>query len=574
MRAGAGPGPVAGHPRRAPGACRFLVLAGGLAALAGLAAAGAMACHRPATAPAGPGRRVVEGEVRLLQASADGAWLSVLRDCTASTDRTLPPGSATCALEVVPSAGGASARAAARIASGVSTLPGSHRWSGAGHVLVALHGQDAATGAGTLVAWAGGPPRTVASGVSYWALSPGGERLGWVAGGEVATAALPAGAPEKVAGPGGAATLELGGADGAVLIRQQGARGGELRLARGRSSERVATAVKDYAFGPGGGRYAFTSGEESALAAGAARGGRPVLLGRRARSFLFAPDGSALAWLAGAGAGGGKPSELWVAALPAGKPERLSASAAEPRFAGGEGEGADGAKGVGRLAWLDGYDGRNRTGTLTVGAPAGRSRAISPNVSHFVASPAGDALAYLVHDTAGGLSVDLGLVPLEPGGVAAPAAQAGAAAQSPGGAAAQGGAGVGVRVARGVFGFSFSPDGRWLYYRTACVREAEACDLHRVPARATDQPQPASERIADGVKSWSYAPGRPGRLLVAWSRTDRVALDLALWEGGKLTALDTMVLPGSAAFVGGDARRVAWAVMDPKRAGAYLADVP
>ena len=37
-------------------------------------------------------------------------------------------------------------------------------------------------------------------------------------------------------------------------------------------------------------------------------------------------------------------------------------------------------------------------------------------------------------------------------------------------------------IAQGVFGFSFSPDGAWLYYRTRCVRNAEACDLERVPA--------------------------------------------------------------------------------------------
>ena len=173
-------------------------------------------------------------------------------------------------------------------------------------------------------------------------------------------------------------------------------------------------------------------------------------------------------------------------------------------------------------------------------------------MSDFVLSPAGDAVAYLVHDTAGGLSVDLGLTRLG----AVPGAPATA----------------GARVARGVFGFGFSPDGRWLYYRNGCVREAEACDLFRVAASGTGGTGP--EPIAQGVKSWEYAPGRPGRLLVGWSRTDRVALDLALWEGGALTALDTTVRPGSAAFVGGDPGRLTWAVIDPKRAGVYVAEIP
>ena len=139
------------------------------------------------------------------------------------------------------------------------------------------------------------------------------------------------------------------------------------------------------------------------------------------------------------------------------------------------------------------------------------------------------------------------------------------------GARPRAGAAHPVIVAKGVFGFSFSPDGRWLYFRTSCTREGDACDLYRVAA-GTESSKP--ELVAEGVKSFEYAPGRPERLLVSWARRDRVALDLALWEAGKLTAIDTHALPGSARFLGGDPGRLAYAVVEAKRQGVYVAALP
>ncbi len=56
-------------------------------------------------------------------------------------------------------------------------------------------------------------------------------------------------------------------------------------------------------------------------------------------------------------------------------------------------------------------------------------------------------MACLRHTTEGGYSVDLELAAVEGDPRAAPR-----------------------KVARGVFGFAFSPDGGWLYYRTRCTR--------------------------------------------------------------------------------------------------------
>ncbi len=157
-------------------------------------------------------------------------------------------------------------------------------------------------------------------------------------------------------------------------------------------------------------------------------------------------------------------------------------------------------------------------------------------------------MAFLQHTTRGGYSVDL-LV---------------AALDAPEGTAPR-------RVAQGSFGFAFSPDGRWLYYRTRCTRSGEACDLERIdPADAASNPEP----IAEGVKSFEFDPRDPGRLLLGWKRLDRDALDVGVWEAGKRTSVDTYVLPGSARFLGPDSRRVAYVVIQEKRAGLYVAEVP
>jgi hypothetical protein len=146
--------------------------------------------------------------------------------------------------------------------------------------------------------------------------------------------------------------------------------------------------------------------------------------------------------------------------------------------------------------------------------------------------------------------VDLGLAQIDPAGAATPAL-----------------------VATGVFGFAFSPDGKWLYYRTRCVRNAEACDLERVPSGGL-APGSAPERIAEGVKSFEFDPRDPARLLVGWQRADLVALDLGVWEQGRMTRVDSAVLPGSAQFLGPDSRRLVYVVVAPKREGVYVAELP
>ena len=155
----------------------------------------AASARREAPRP-GIGRQVAEGEVLSLRASADGAQLAFLQRCQPVKDRTLPPGTASCELWVVPAAGGA----ARRIATGVTTLPHGFGWSGEGHALAALAGYDHAEGLGGLVVWSGREPRRIAEHVGYYSLDRPGARAGWVAEGKLFVAPVEGGAPAPVAG--------------------------------------------------------------------------------------------------------------------------------------------------------------------------------------------------------------------------------------------------------------------------------------------------------------------------------------------------------------------------------------
>jgi hypothetical protein len=245
-------------------------------------------------------------------------------------------------------------------------------------------------------------------------------------------------------------------------------------------------------------------------------------------SFAFSRDGSALAFVAGEP---GRPGDLWLA-RGGGAAERLGRGVAEFRF----------ARSSSALAWLEAWDPGARSGRLAALAPGGQRRALGERVSAFEVAPDGSALAWLAHVVAGGYSVDLWRAAL--------------------------GGGEPAQVARGVFGFDFGPGGA-LWYRTACRRSAEACDLYSAPAAGG-----APLRLAEGMKSFELDPRRPGRALLGWSRKDRVALDLAVWEEGKLTPVDRSALPGSAFLLAPDSARMAYVVNDPRRAGVYLADLP
>jgi hypothetical protein len=484
----------------------------------------------------GLGRRLATGRARALLASADGAWLVMLDGCVEVKGRFLPPGTATCDLSAVPSVGG-EPRLVARA---VPTLPHGAVFAPDGNVLAALADYDFERGAGTLVVVRQGVAQVVARGVTFHAFVPGSDG---------AMAVVTEGRLRVIGGDGRLLGEHAAGSfgsfelrrtvDGAVvgLGRTQGAMGGalyQLDLSHlGGPSAAVAGGTADFTVAPGGRAFAYSvtgkRGTELYLGGGAAP--RSVRLAEGARSFVFSADGGSLAWISDAVPG--RQGDLFVAPS-GGAPRRLGREVGEHRWAAVEP----------RLAWLEQYDPRGRAGVLGVGGPGMETRTFGKNVTEFELSADGARVAFLRHTVEGGYSVDL---------------WAGDVAGEP------------WKVARGVFGFSFSPDGRWLYYRTRCTRNGEACDLERVAAGGVEAKVQA---LAAGVKSFEFDPRDPGRLLLTWQRADLVALDFGVWRDGVMTPIDRGALPGSIRFLGPDSKRVVFVVVEPKRAGAYVASLP
>ena len=511
------------------------------AALFCLAALLAAACSDGSRIPAGLGRRVAEGQALGLRPSPDGTRLAWLERCARPPLPQLPQGALACDLLVASAEGGA----ATRVAEGVSSLDAGFSWGPDGS-LAALANHDYATGTGTLVLLRpGDAPVRLASHVGYYGFGPSGI-LAFVSAGELSLAS-PGGRPAPVPGAAGIATFEFRPADATELLaRRQSTAGGELVLVRGGTATPLSrTAVADYAWSPDGRFAAATArGPDGTwdLQLWRADSARPAAtLGRDVHGFAFARDGSALAFLAGMAPG--KAGDLFAAALPGGP---AAGEVRAQRVATGVGEFRWAAKAA-RLAWLEAFDPRIRAGTLCVGGPGVAPAAFGKNVTAFDLTPSAAQVAFLEHVTAGGYSVDLVL------------------------AGAQ--AGPSGTVARGVFGFDFSPDGRWLYYRTSCVRNADACDLYRIPATGLAGGQPP-ERVAEGVKSFEFDRARPERLLVGFARRELAALDLAVWQGARLVSVDQAVLPGSARFLGPGGERVAYVGMAPGRPGVYVARLP
>jgi hypothetical protein len=493
---------------------------------------------------------VYEGPVRAVAASADGAWIAFLEGCREVKGQYLPPRTASCDLRLVPSAGGE----ARRIAQAVTTLPHAMAWAPEGALLAALAEYDYGTGTGTLVTVDGNGRTASRQGVSFHLFAPGGARVLAIAGGVL----VPVGPAAEddftwpVVRADGLSSFELApGApklaprDPAALIRRPAQSGGTLLAVSAKDGKvsPVAEKVGDYRFSPAGGVYAFTVQGRTGYGLRLAAGSRTEPLGEDVRDFAFSRDGGAIAWIADAVPG--KQGDLRVAPIRAGA--TASATAA---VLGREVGVFRWARAAPRLAWLERYDPRVGSGTVAAQRPDGKPRTFVPNVSELDLSPDGTRLAFLQHTTRGGYSVDLGLARLD-----APAAE------------------PFQPVAQGVFGFSFSPDGKWLYYRTRCTRNGEACDLERLPAAG-----PASgakpEVIAQAAKSFEFDPRDPERLLVTWQRVDRDALDVAVWDQGKLTTVDTYVAAGTARFLGPDSRRLVYAVIHEKRQGVYVAELP
>jgi hypothetical protein len=267
-------------------------------------------------------------------------------------------------------------------------------------------------------------------------------------------------------------------------------------------------------------------------------GKEAVLAGRRvaARSgfFGFSPNGHWLAWVENKNQENA--GDLYVAPTQAGLGRKIGAKVVDFSF----------APDSNAITYLDSYTNDARAGILAVtGLPDGKPRHLGNRVPNFSWSGDGKHLAFLSRFVKPVYSVDLMLYPF--------------------------GEEKASKVHPGVFGYGFSPQNRYLFFRSSCIRDGRACDLYQLEL---NQPQAQPKKILEGIYSFK-ASETEDRLLVTYARVDVEAFDVGVCNpktGERKTLAQQIQLP--ALFAARDGSKVAYLVTERKRAGVYLAEAP
>ncbi len=509
----------------------------------GLAAAGCKSNSRPA-AYKGEGRLIAEGPAREVITAPGGgavAWLAdpqLARDKGVNASDQVYVGTARAA----PASGGPPVT----LGTGVATLPGTFFFAPKGDWVGAIASWSFPKQHGALVVAdvAKGESRKVADQVSFFAFSPDGKHVGYVADRKLYVE--PVGGGEATGIVADASTFEFAPDGKSIAVRRRAIGGGgellRVDLAKPAEAKSLADAVADYAFSPDGKRIAFsarnseTGGTDLFLVEG---DGKPAKIGVGVPLFRFSPDGKHLAFL-GDVTVQKQFGDLYVLAAGAAKPAKIGTTVTDFSF----------DPTSRRIGWLDKYSPQSRGGNLTWAdvSESPTAHEVSKSVPSFVWSNDGEMLAFAHRVTTPAFSIDLSLYRIGKD-------------EKP------------VKVGQGVFGYSFSADDERVLFRTVCTRNARACDLHSI---AVDQPTEPARKLASGIFTFEPDPNDASLLMITYARTDADALDVAAVPADGSASprtLDRMVAHGTR-FVGGDADSIAYAVIDQQRLGVYVADAP
>ncbi|HWV38810.1 MAG TPA: hypothetical protein VN033_10085 [Vulgatibacter sp.] len=425
----------------------------------------------------------------------------------------------------------------------VATLPGSFFFSPTGAQVGAITSWSFKKQSGTLVVGdvAMSQARGVAEDVSFFAFGPDGAQLGWVAEGVLWVGPADGrGDPARIAE--GIATFEFSPDGRSIAARRRAISGGQLVLARlgGGEVQTLGERVADYEWSPDGTRLAYTARNDTgSMDLFLETPGRtPVRVGKSVPAFRFSREGGHLAFI-GDVSHKKQFGDLYVLPKGASTAAKLGTEVTEFDF---DPTGA-------RIAWLDRYSPQSRGGALTWAKVAAnpKPRRLGPNVPSFIWSHGGGHLAFVQRQLSPIFSIDLFLADVS-------------------------GEEDAVKVAQGVFGYSFSGNDERLLFRTNCTRNGRACDLRSAPLASPAE----SLLVARGIHTYEPATPDESVLLVTYARTDADALDLAMVPADGSASphmLDQRVLAGTK-IVSGQNQGVAYAVLDPARLGVYLAEVP
>jgi len=485
----------------------------------------------------GLGKRLAGGPVADLKLTKDGAFATFLRNPKRPAIQGVSPLMALGELGVASLKDGV----VRFVGQGVSNRPGSVLFSPDSTWLLFVDGYNTAAESGTLRTFqlgASGEPEVRGRAVSFVAVSPTGKAFAFVDGGVLRVASLQAGSTARaVATDVSTATFTPDGT--LLLVHHRASAGGTLErvLVEGnRPAVRLADSVGDWTLSPDGKRVAFAvkstvvrDGRDLWVAA--LPDGKPVRVVTGTGPFAFSADGTQLARIEREKAS--SIGNLVVGPASGGTGRKVAERVGDFSFA------PDGNA----VAALANYDEQQRWGRLTYAPlPDGAPVELGKRVTTWIWSPDNKHLAFNLRVFQPLPSVDLWLY----------------ARGKPSGAA----------VMANVYGYDFGPGGA-LYFRTECIREARACSLERLdPGIPDGKPTP----ILEGI--FGFRPSEAGnRMLVTYARTDADTYDVAvlnLKTNVRVTLEERILLP--ALFADPEGQKVVYLVSYGERSGLYVCD--
>ncbi|MBX7113001.1 MAG: gliding motility protein [Myxococcaceae bacterium] len=494
----------------------------------------------------GLGKQVAPGDGIDLRATPDGRFVTYLLDAQKPRLDGIPPVMRLGTLYAVSTAGGE----ARKLGSGITNMPGGYLFTGDSRWVLFLVGYNVSAQSGELRAVdlndAKAEPVKLGSVVTYVVGSKDGRQVAFVDDGTLKVGVLPAGPFRDLAAD---VTVAEFAPDGKQVYfkRKLTSAGGlyQVGVEGGSAPKKLGDRVGDFKVSPDSRYVAFATASVQSpgfydlqLADTATTKSKTVAVATN--YFAFSPDSRWLARVEGY-KGTSNLGALMVGAADGSPGKKIGERVDVVNFA----PASNGIAFLKNYSMSDTQGGTLGQGTLMVASLPleGPAKSLGERVPGYVWSNDGKTLAFVERFFKPLYSVDLMVHSL-------------GSAEQP------------YRVQQGVYGYLFSADDQYLMFRTGCIRNGRACDLHTVEvAKLKEPPRKAVEGI------FSFKPAAEGpRVLVTYARTQGDVYDVAVYnlKSQERKTLDQLVkVP--ALFVAPDGSKAAYIMSEQGKQGVYVA---